>query len=124
MRLINADKYISHLRANINTTSDIIAEQIKKDKPIGTVADGGQIGYLNALQWARASFECDCYTVQAIPIPKGVTNGDMLLTMFDTASVYGIDKENDCITICIDNNFYQKFRYSWWNKTYKRGDEE
>lgn len=70
MRLIDADKYMNHLRANINTTSDTIAEQIKKDKPIGTVADGGQIGYLNALQWARASLECDCYTVQAIPLAK------------------------------------------------------
>lgn len=53
------------------------------------------------------------------PIPEGATNGDMLLTMFDTATVYGIDKENDCIAICIDNNFYQKFRYSWWNAPYK-----
>lgn len=123
MRLINADEYMSHLRANINTTADIIAKYIKKDKPIGTVADGGQIGYLNALQWARASLECDCYTVQAIPIPNNATNGDMILTMLDTATVYGIDKENDYITICIDNNFYQKFRYSWWNAQYKRGNE-
>jgi hypothetical protein len=69
-RLIDADKYMNHLRANINTTSDIIAKYIKKDKPIGTVADGGQIGYLNALQWARASLECDCYTVKAIPLDK------------------------------------------------------
>lgn len=51
-------------------------------------------------------------------------NGDMLLSMFDTATVYGIDKENDYITICLDNNFYQKFRYSWWNSQYKRGDED
>lgn len=58
--------------------------------------------------------------------PKGATNGDMLLSMFDTATVYGIDEENDYITICIDNNFYQKFRYSWWNAQYeeKRGSEE
>jgi hypothetical protein len=69
-RLIDADKYMNHLRANINTTSDIIAKYIKKDKPIGTVADGGQNGYLNALQWARASLECDCYTVKAIPLDK------------------------------------------------------
>lgn len=58
-------------------------------------------------------------------ISKNATNGDMILTMFDTATVYGIDKENDCIIICLDNNFYQKFRYSWWNAQYteKRGDE-
>lgn len=54
-----------------------------------------------------------------IVIPDNVTNGDMILTMFDTATVYEIDEENDYITICIDNNFYQKFRYSWWNAPYQ-----
>lgn len=66
-RLINADKYLAHLRANIDTTADIVDEQIKKDEPIGTVKDGGQIGYLMALQWARNSLELDCYTAEAIP---------------------------------------------------------
>lgn len=66
-RLIDADKYMARLRANIDTTADIIDEQIKKDEPIGTVKDGGQIGYLLALQWARSSLEQDCYTVEAIP---------------------------------------------------------
>ena len=66
-RLIDADKYMAHLRANINTTSDVIDEHIKQDEPIGTVKDGGQIGYLMALQWARNSLELDCFTVEAIP---------------------------------------------------------
>ena len=66
-RLIDADKYMAHLRANIDTTADIVDEQIKRDEPIGTVKDGGQIGYLMALQWARSSLELDCYTVEAIP---------------------------------------------------------
>lgn len=70
MRLINADKYMAHLRANIDTTADIIDEQIKKDEPIGTVKDGGQIGYMMALQWARSSLEQDCYTVKAIPLDE------------------------------------------------------
>lgn len=59
-----------------------------------------------------------------IPIPENATNGDVLLTMFDAALIYGIDKENDCVTICIDNNFYQKFRYRWWYAPYERGEEE
>lgn len=67
MRIVNADEYMAHLRANIDTTADIVDEQIKKDEPIGTVKDGGQIGYLLALQWARSSLEQDCYTVEAIP---------------------------------------------------------
>lgn len=66
-RLIDADKYMAHLRANINTTADTVDEYIKKDEPIGTVKDGGQIGYLMALQWARSSLELDYYTVEAIP---------------------------------------------------------
>lgn len=66
-RYINADKYMAHLRANIDTTADIVNEQIKRDEPIGTVKDGGQIGYLWALQWARNLLELDCFTVEAIP---------------------------------------------------------
>ena len=60
---------------------------------------------------------------RCVEIPDNATNGDILLSMFDTATVYEIDKENDYIMICIDNNFYQKFRYSWWNKSYE-GDKE
>lgn len=66
-RLIDADKYMSHLRDNIDATADIVDEYIKKDEPIGTVKDGGQIGYLMALQWVRNSLELDYYTVEAIP---------------------------------------------------------
>lgn len=58
------------------------------------------------------------------PIHDNTTNGDILLSMFDTATVYVIDEENDCIMICIDNNFYQKFRYSWWNAPYQKGGKE
>lgn len=63
-------------------------------------------------------------TVDVIVITDGATNGDMTLKLFDTATIYGIDKENDCITICIDNNYYQKFSYSWWNSKYEKGAEE
>jgi hypothetical protein len=63
-------------------------------------------------------------TVNAIPIPDGATNGDMIMAMFPNLTIYGIDKENDCITICIDDIFYQKFRYSWWNAPYEGGKEE
>ena len=61
---------------------------------------------------------------KATIIPDDATNGDMLLTTFETATVYVIDKENDWIIICIDNYFYQKFRYSWWNAPYKKEVEE
>ena len=68
--------------------------------------------------------DCNACAKPKITIPKNATNGDVLLTMFDTATVYGIDEENDFITICIDNNFYQKFRYSWWNAPYKAESDE
>jgi hypothetical protein len=59
-----------------------------------------------------------------IEIIENLTNGDIIMAMFDTATIYGIDKENDWIVICIDDIFYQKFRYSWWNEPYKEDRRE
>lgn len=67
MRLIDADKYMNHLRAEINSEADIIAKYIKEDDPIGTVKDCGRIGRLQGLQWNRNMLELDCFTVEAIP---------------------------------------------------------
>lgn len=66
-RLINADKYMQRLRADIDSEADIIAEYIKRDTPIGTVKDGGRIGRLQGVQWCRSVLELDYYTVEAIP---------------------------------------------------------
>lgn len=59
MRLIDADKYMERLRADIDSEADIIAEYIKRDTPIGTVKDGGRIGRLQGY-----------YIVKAIPLDK------------------------------------------------------
>lgn len=48
-----------------------------------------------------------CNTVQAIPIPKNATNGDVILAIFKEIQHYSDGK------ICAD----------WWNAPYKRGDE-
>lgn len=70
MRLINADKYMERLRADIDSEADIIAEYIKRDTPIGTVKDGGRIGRLQGVQWCRNVLELDYYTVKAIPLDE------------------------------------------------------
>lgn len=66
-RLIDIDKYMEYLRAEINTEADIIAKYIKEDDPIGTVKDCGRIGRLQGLQWNRNMLELDRFTVEAIP---------------------------------------------------------
>ena len=66
-RLIDADKYMRRLRAEIDCEVDIIAKYIKEDTPIGTVKDCGRIGRLQGVQWCRNTLELDCYTVEAIP---------------------------------------------------------
>jgi hypothetical protein len=90
-----------------STSDDCISRQAVLDKAYA---------YGNGL--VPEGYCVDVEDIQALPpvipiFPNSATNGDMILTVFDTATVYEIDKENDCITICIDNNFYQKFRYSW-----------
>lgn len=47
----------------------------------------------------------------------GKTNGDIILSMFETTLVYGSDDET--IVLCIDNNYYQKFDKKWWNSSYE-----
>lgn len=113
MRVINADKYMERLRANIDTTADTVAEQLKRDEPIGTVKDGGQIGYLMALQWARNTLELDCYTIQAIPIPENATNGDVIKAMFP----YGVPKD-------IVWTLQGSKGLDWWNTPYKGGQKD
>jgi len=66
-RLVDADKYMRHLRAEINIEADIIDKYLKEDVPIGTVKDCGRIGRLEGLQWCRNNLELDYYTVEAIP---------------------------------------------------------
>lgn len=128
MRVINADKYMERLRANIDTTADTVAEQLKRDEPCGTVKDGGQIGYLWALQWARNALELDYYTVQAIPIPDNATNGDMIKAMFPYAHFE--EYEDECRHIVImwadgkASTIRSDFEWDWWNAPYKKENVE
>lgn len=49
-------------------------------------------------------------TVEAITIPKGATNGDMLTALFGEKALITLDTHN-----------YLK---KWWDAPYKRGNEE
>lgn len=86
--------------------------------------------------------ECDCCareegcpvytqpTVNAIPIPEGATNGDMIKAMFPNIEVkphmaYGL-KNGIKIRVYIDefSVFDLWFPTRWWNAPYKKEVEE
>ena len=117
MRVINADEYMERLRANIDTTADIVAKQLKRDEPCGTVKDGGQIGYLWALQWARNTLELDYYTVQAIPIPNNATNGDIRRMIFPSEKV--MELENIVVVMGENKEYQHHYSKDFWNAPYK-----
>lgn len=65
--------------------------------------------------------------VQAIPIPKGATNGDMIKAMFQNCE----QKEhmnNGYFEMYFDNDLknasYMRVSKNWWNAPFKRGREE
>ena len=60
-------------------------------------------------------------TVDAIEIPKNVTNGDMIKILFPNIEIEGIGGEIKCIAA---QNGTSYFALDWWNAPYKRGREE
>ena len=59
-------------------------------------------------------------TVDAIEIPNGATNGDMIKTIFPNIEIEGIGGEIKCIAV---KNGTSYFALDWWNAPYKRGRE-
>ena len=51
--------------------------------------------------------------VNAIPIPEGATNGDMIMAMFPNISVYEHGS-----TYSVNNEY--NFNSTWWNAPYKK----
>lgn len=64
------------------------------------------------------------FDISFVSIPKGATNGDMILGMNETAQVYGIDKRENIIKVCLDGIRIQFFDLDWWNAPYKQEVEE
>lgn len=58
--------------------------------------------------------------VNAIPIPDGVTNGDMIMAMFPNAKANVFVKEVGVKGL----DTYSTFTKKWWNAPYKGGKEE
>lgn len=56
-------------------------------------------------------------TVDAIEIPKNVTNGDMIKIMFPNIEIEGIGGEIKCIAT---QNGTSYFALDWWNAPYKK----
>lgn len=57
--------------------------------------------------------------VEAIPIPKGVTNGEMLLALFPDTKCF---QNNGIINTDIDGGTL--FNEDWWGAPYKRGNRQ
>ena len=62
-------------------------------------------------------------TVDAIEIPKNVTNGDMIKIMFPYIEIEGIGGEIKCIAAQIGFGT-SYFALDWWNEQFNRGGEE
>lgn len=60
-------------------------------------------------------------TIQAIPIPKDATNGDMIKAMFPYGK-YGTNG-NEVHVYGVGGNGCLVFTLDWWNAPYKRGSE-
>ena len=62
-------------------------------------------------------------TIEAIPIPKGVTNGEMLKAMFCDARIWQSDSYHMAVefkdALCI-----KLFEIKWWNAPYKENINE
>jgi hypothetical protein len=52
----------------------------------------------------------------AIFIPKGATNGDMIKAMFNPVQII---KYTSDVQVCFSEKYYQFFGMSWWNAPYE-----
>lgn len=99
MRLVNADKFI---------------EDVERDREHEI--------YLHSWTADDVLKRLDSWyapTVNAIPIPKHVTNGEMLLALFPDTEYY---QHNGIINTDIDDGTL--FDEDWWEAPYKRGNAD
>lgn len=66
------------------------------------------------------------HTINAIPIPDGATNGDMIKAMFPNAQIDYHEKSDlvdEYVTVFLkDCDTCQDYSYDWWNTPYERGE--
>ena len=60
-------------------------------------------------------------TVNAIVIPDGATNGDMIKALFPNIQIEMYN--NEYAIWCVDSRNHHQMELSWWNTPYKREDE-
>lgn len=60
-------------------------------------------------------------TVNAIPIPEGATNGDMIKAMFPSWKIFQISENMVCFNIPLSDGSFEHnaCSTSWWNSPYK-----
>lgn len=98
----------------------IDADELKKDNDVvvwlsrDTVRAGKMIKAFSELFIKKIN---DTPTVNAIVIPEGATNGDMIMALFPNASVY---EQNGGSTYSVNNEY--NFNATWWDTPYKEGE--
>ena len=93
----------------------------KLDECLQSMADlewNKQVGSSKGLEDA-IDIIYDTPTVNAIVIPEGATNGDMIMALFPNASVY---EHNGGSTYSVNNEY--NFNTTWWNAPYKELNNE
>lgn len=63
--------------------------------------------------------------INAIIIPEGATNGDMIKAMFPNVEVDNAEVElgGKYITLWLNKNKWEDIDYDWWNAPYKGVEE-
>ena len=62
-------------------------------------------------------------TINAIPIPEGATNGDMVKMIFPDSKILDVGDQKR-IWLPNHNQYLINCSLEWWNSPYKRGDTE
>lgn len=100
-RLIDADKFL---------------EKVKKDREHEI--------YLHSWTADMVLGRLDSWyapTVEAIPIPKGATNGDMIKAMFPNLKY---EEHGNSVTVYFDKKIGTIVTHDWWNAPYKENKDD
>ena len=90
---------------------DLIDRQVVKEQMI-------KYGF-HAPDMTVTEFVEDLSPVDAVPIPKDVTNGDVIKTLFPNTKVRIYDAESDFIEYTLDGIVGNTVEKKWWDAKYK-----
>ena len=112
-----AEKFESLHERYENMDEDRLLFRVKENECKNCAEEHRQLAnWLKELKQLREQEPCE-----DIDIPNGVTNGDVIKTIFPYIEIEGIGGEIKCIAT---QNGTRYFALDWWNAPYKKGVEE